>query len=103
MYSDRRDQIEFDDISVALQDLGHSEIILVDQDEEYTQDGSTFIRRDPIFRSAKEFLEEEMKGLTAESLGPSRLRGHWIYIDGKIPRNNENKFLKNKTEIIGMR
>ena len=34
---------------------------------------------------------------------PSKLRGRWIYIDGKIPRTNDNKPLKSKAEILNIR
>lgn len=58
MRSDSRDEINFEDVSNALSDLNHSDLTLVDQEETYIRDGSTFIRSDPLFKTPNDFIEE---------------------------------------------
>ena len=56
--SDLRDEITFEDFQNALVDLKHSEFVLIEQEEDYIRDGSFYIRRDPTYKSAKNFIEE---------------------------------------------
>lgn len=58
MKVDCRDQIDFEDIENALGNLNHNDLVLVDQEERYIRDGSSYIRRDPVYTSAKNFIEE---------------------------------------------
>ena len=87
----------------ALVDLRHSDLVLVEQEENYVKDGSFYIRRDPVHKSAKAFIEEELKVLSLNSFSLPKLRGRWVYIDGRIPRTNENALLKCKSEIVSIR
>ena len=54
--SDARDELSFEDLESALIDMRHSEIVLVEQEEDYVRDGSFIVRRDPVYSSARNFI-----------------------------------------------
>lgn len=103
MRNDSRDTIHFEDVENALLDLNHHDIHLLDQEENFFRDGSTFIRSDPLFKTAKDFIEEETKLLPLNLFSLPSLKGRWIYLEGKIPKTNQNAALKSKNDILSVR
>lgn len=87
----------------GLGNLGHGDLVVVEQEERYVRDGSFYVRRDVVYGSAKNYIEEELKALTLNSFAHPKLKARWVYLDGKIPRINENNMLKAKSEIITIR
>jgi hypothetical protein len=56
-----------------------------------------------MFKNAKEFIEEETKQIPLNLFSAPTLKGRWIYIEGKIPKTNENISLKSKSDILSIR
>ena len=70
------------------------------QNEEFRKDSShsQYLRLDPIYKNPTKFIEQEIKMLNSTYTIP-KIKGRWIYINGKIPKTNENSTLRSLSDM----
>ena len=81
--------------------MGHTDIIpFTHQNEVYKKDSShsQYVRMDPIFRNPSAFILQEMDQIPT-AYGPPKIKGRWIYIDGTIPKTNENISMRSLSDM----
>ncbi len=103
MRRDRRDEVSSEDVVQAARENEHGEMVLVVQGATYESRNEQVLRVDRTFASPEALFEEEMKVLGITALEEPRLRGQWIYLNGKVPSTPDNAGLKTLAQLTSAR